>query len=90
MNGFEKRQIIKLKTGMKLQKHSCRRLAAAVFLISALGSNYILHSMNYSNMLSLAGGLFLGVVTAGIWLEVGYRFLVKEATAPLDNLIKKL
>lgn len=75
---------------MHLKKNSCRRIAALVFLASTLGSIYVFQILDFTNILSMAGGLFTGAITAGIWLEVSYRFLVEEATAPLDKLIEKL
>jgi hypothetical protein len=75
---------------MHLEKTSCHRIAAIVFLASTLGSIYVFQLLEFANILSMTGGLFTGSITAGIWLEVSYRFLVKEATAPLDKLIGKL
>lgn len=75
---------------MKIGKTASRGLAAATFLLTVILTNYIFHSMNYSNALALSGSLFTGIITAGLWLEVSYRFLVKQATAPLDRVIKKL
>jgi hypothetical protein len=75
---------------MNLKKNSCHRIAALVFLASTLGSIYVFQLLKFTNILSMTGGLFTGAITAGIWLEVSYRFLVKEATAPLDRLIEKI
>ena len=72
---------------MKIKQDTSRAVAAFVFLGTVILTNYIFHSMNYSNILSLAGGLFTGAITAGIWLEVSYRFLMKQATAPLDRIV---
>ena len=75
---------------MKLEKHSSRRITALVFLTSTLVTTYFLHTLNFSNLLALTGGMFTGILTAGTWLEVSYRFLVKQATAPLDKLVEKI
>ncbi len=74
---------------MEIAQGTSRAVAALLFLGTVISTNFIYHSMNYSNILSLAGALFTGVITAGIWLEVSYRFLVKQATAPLDRLISR-
>jgi hypothetical protein len=74
---------------MKLEKHHSRRIAALVFLTSTLVTAYTLDQLNYTQILSLTGAIFTGTITAGIWLETSYRFLVKQATAPLDKLVKK-
>lgn len=73
-----------------MEKQSSRRIAAAVFLFSTLATVLFLNQIKYSQILSLTGGLFTGIITAGIWLETSYRFLIREATAPLDKLIEKI
>jgi hypothetical protein len=75
---------------MEMEKHHSRRIAALVFLASTLLTTYTLNQLNYTQILSLTGAIFTGSITAGIWLETSYRFLVKEATAPLDKLVEKL
>jgi hypothetical protein len=75
---------------MEMEKHHSRRIAALVFLASTLLTTYTLNQLNYTQILSLTGAIFTGTITAGIWLETSYRFLVKEATAPLDKLVEKL
>lgn len=75
---------------MQLEKDSCRRIAAVVFLATTLLSLLVLQRLEFSNLLSLTGAIFIAAITAGIWLETSYRFLVKQATAPLDKLIEKL
>ncbi len=72
---------------MEIKQGTSRAIAAVAFLGTVITTNFIYHSMNYSNILSLSGALFTGVITAGIWLEVSYRFLVKQATAPLDRIV---
>lgn len=72
---------------MDIQQGTSRSVAAATFVGTVILTNFVFHSMNYSNILSLAGALFTGAITAGIWLEVSYRFLVKQATAPLDRIV---
>jgi len=47
-------------------------------------------NLDIGSLLSISSAIFTGIITAGIWLEVSYRFLIKEATAPLDRLIEKL
>lgn len=74
---------------MHLSKNSCRKISAIVFLASTLVSALTLQNLNFPNILSLTGSIFIGIITAGIWLEVSYRFLVKQATAPLDKLVEK-
>jgi len=73
-----------------LSKNSSRKIAAFVFLTSTLLTTYIFKTLDFTDILSLTGGLFTASITAGIWLETSYRFLIKEATAPLDKLIGKL
>ncbi|MFB6115926.1 MAG: hypothetical protein ABEK10_00285 [Candidatus Nanosalina sp.] len=75
---------------MEIQKHSSHRIAALVFLASTLATTYFLYKLNFTNLLALTGGLFTGTITTGTWLEVSYRFLVKQATAPLDKLVEKV
>lgn len=75
---------------MEMQKHSCHRIAALVFLTSTLTTIYFLNKLDYTQILSLTGALFTASITTGIWLETSYRFLVKEATAPLDKLVEKI
>lgn len=75
---------------MELQKNSSRRIAALLFLVSTLTATWFLKILEFSNILSLTGAIFTAAITTGIWLEVSYRFLVKEATAPLDKLVEKL
>ena len=75
---------------MQLTKNSCRKIAAAVFLISTLLATHYLKTLEFSNLLALTGGLFTAIITAGLWTETSYRFLVKEATGPLDELIEKI
>lgn len=75
---------------MELEKKTCRKIAAIVFLASTLTTIYVLETLQFNDLLSLTGGLFTGIITAGIWLEVSYKFLVKQATSPLDKLIMKL
>jgi len=75
---------------MKFNKNISRKIASLLFLTSTLLTTTILNQLNFSNILALTGGLFTASITAGIWLETSYRFLVKEATAPLDKLIEKL
>lgn len=75
---------------MELDEHNCRRIASVIFLITSLVSTHYYISLNFNNFLALTGGLFTATITAGIWLETSYRFLVKEATAPLDELIEKV
>ena len=74
---------------MELTENSCRKIASFVFLISTLLTTYLFSTLNFSNLLALTGGVFTASITAGIWLETSYRFLVKEATAPLDKLVEK-
>lgn len=75
---------------MELQKNSSRRIAALLFLVSTLTATWFLKTLEFSNILSLTGAIFTAIITAGIWTEVSYRFLVKQATAPLDKLVEKL
>lgn len=75
---------------MEIEQGTSRTIAAAAFLGTVISTNFIFHSMSYSNILSLSGALFTGVITTGFWLEISYRFLVKQATAPLDKIIKKI
>jgi hypothetical protein len=75
---------------MHLDRHTCRRITAAVFLLTTLGSAYLYQLMNFTGVTSIAGALFTAIITAGLWTEASYRFLVKEATAPLDKLAEKI
>ncbi|MFB6241221.1 MAG: hypothetical protein ABEJ36_00265 [Candidatus Nanosalina sp.] len=75
---------------MELQQHHCKKITALVFLVSSLISIIVLRTLEIPGITSIAGGAFIGIFTAGIWLEVSYRFLVKQATAPLDKLVEKL
>lgn len=75
---------------MRLGEGDCRKISAVVFLVSSLVSISVLRFLEIGEFLSVTSGFFLGILTAGIWLEVSYRFLVKEATAPLDRLVEKL
>ena len=75
---------------MELQKKTCRKIAAIVFLGSTLATIYVLKTLQFNDTLSLTGGLFTGIITAGIWLEVSYKFLVKQATGPLHKIVKKI
>lgn len=75
---------------MSISKNSCRKIAAVVFLSTTMLTTYFYTTLKLSDILSLTGGLFTGSITAGIWLETSYRFLVKEATAPIDKLVEKL
>lgn len=75
---------------MELKKNSSRHIAALLFLTSTMAATWFLKTLEFSNILSLTGATFTAIITAGIWLEVSYRFLVKQATAPLDKLIEKL
>lgn len=75
---------------MSISKNSCRKIAALVFLSTTMLTTYFYTTLKFSDILSLTGGLFTGTLTAGIWLETSYRFLVKEATAPLDKLVEKI
>lgn len=75
---------------MELTKNSCRKIAAGVFLITTLLTTHYLKTLNFSNLLAFTGGLFTGVITSGLWTETSYRFLVKEATAPLDKIVEKI
>lgn len=77
-------------TAMEMEKDDSRRIAAPMFLASTLVTVYTLNQMEYTQILSITAGVFIGIITAGIWLEVSYRFLVKQATAPLDKLVEKL
>jgi hypothetical protein len=69
---------------VELRQHHCRKISAIVFLTSTPIYISVLRT------LEIIGGHFIGIITAGIWTEVSYRFLVKQATAPLDKLVKKL
>ncbi|MFB6241218.1 MAG: hypothetical protein ABEJ36_00250 [Candidatus Nanosalina sp.] len=71
-------------------KDSCRKIAATVFFLTTPTTIYFLNQLEYTQILSVTGGLFIDIITPGIWLEISYRFLVKEATAQLDKLIWKL
>lgn len=73
-----------------MRKDNGRRIGSLVFLVSTLVSVSVLRNLNVGSLLSVPSAIFTGAITAGIWLEVSYRFLVKEATAPLDRLIEKL
>ena len=75
---------------MELTENSCRKIASVVFLVSTLITTHYLTVLEFSSILSLIGGLFTATITAGIWLETSYRFLLKEATAPLDKIVEKL
>lgn len=75
---------------MELTENTCRKIASIIFLASTLISTHFYTVIDFNNLLALTGGLFTATITAGIWLETSYRFLVKEATAPLDKLIEKL
>jgi len=75
---------------VELDEHNCRRIASMIFLITALISTHYYILLNFNNLLALTGGLFTATITAGIWLETSYRFLLKEATAPLDKIVEKL
>jgi hypothetical protein len=73
-----------------MRKENGRRIGSLVFLVSTLVSVSALRNLDVGSLLSVPSAIFTGTITAGIWLEVSYRFLVKEATAPLDRLIEKL
>jgi hypothetical protein len=73
-----------------MRKENGRRIESLVFLVSTLVSVSALRNLNVGSLLSVPSAIFTGTITAGIWLEVSYRFLIKEATAPLDRLIEKL
>lgn len=75
---------------MHLTKNSCQKIAALIFLTATLASIYVMKTLNFTDLLALTGSLFTGIITAGLWLEVSYRYLLEEATEPLDNLIEKL
>ncbi|MFB6158989.1 MAG: hypothetical protein ABEJ95_05030 [Candidatus Nanohalobium sp.] len=75
---------------MQISKNSCRKIASVVFLTSTLLTTYFLNKLEFSQLLAFTGGIFTGSITAGIWLETSYRFLVKEATAPLDKLVDEI
>ena len=75
---------------MEVDRSKCRQIAAVVFLFSTILTTAVLHSLQFSDILALTGAIFTATITTGIWLEVSYRFLVKQATAPLDKLAKKL
>lgn len=75
---------------MELQKRKAHRYAALLFLTSTILTTLTLNSVNFNHFLSLSGGLFTAIITTGLWLEVSYRLLIREATAPLDRLIRKL
>jgi hypothetical protein len=51
-----------------LDRNSCHRIAALVFLASTLSTVYVFQTLNFTNILSLTEGLFTGAITAGIWL----------------------
>jgi hypothetical protein len=73
-----------------MKKENGRRIGSLVFLASTLVSVSVLRNLDIGSLLSISSAIFTGIITAGIWLEVSYRFLIKEATAPLDRLIEKL
>ncbi|WP_153550260.1 hypothetical protein [Candidatus Nanohalobium constans] len=73
-----------------MKKHTCRRIAATVFLTSTLLTVLLLQKLEFNQLISITSAIFIGSITAGIWLETSYRFLVKQATAPLDKLVEKL
>ena len=73
-----------------MEKHSCRRIAAAVFLGTTLLTTITLQQLQFTQLITITSAIFTASITAGIFLETSYRFLVKEATAPLDKLIEKL
>ena len=75
---------------MELTENTCRKIASVIFLVSTLITTHFYTVLDFNNLLALTGGLFTATITAGIWLETSYRFLIKEATAPLDKLIEKL
>ncbi len=75
---------------MEMQKKNSNRVAAIVFLTTTLLTTYFLKKLNFTNITAITSALFTASITTGIWLESSYRFLVKQATAPLDKLIKKL
>jgi hypothetical protein len=74
---------------VELRQHHCRKISTLVFLTSTLISISVLRTLEIPGVTSITGGTFIGILTAGIWLEVSYRFLVKQATAPLDKLVEK-
>ena len=73
-----------------MKKENGRRIGSLVFLTSTLVSVSVSRNLDIGSLISVSSAIFTGVITAGIWLEVSYRFLIKEATAPLDRLIEKL
>lgn len=73
-----------------MKKENGRRIGSLAFLTSTLVSVSVLRNLDIGSLISVSSAIFTGVITAGIWLEVSYRFLIKEATAPLDRLIEKL
>ena len=73
-----------------MRKENGRRIGSLVFFTSTLVSVSVLRNLDIGSLISVSSAIFTGVITAGIWLEVSYRFLIKEATAPLDRLIEKL
>ena len=75
---------------MNLSKNSSRKISALIFLGTTLLTTYFYKTLKFTDILSLIGGLFTASITAGIWLETSYRFIVKEATAPLDKLVEKI
>ena len=75
---------------MHLSKSSCRRISALIFVATTLLTTVILSNLEYNQLISLTGAIFIGIITSAIWTEVSYRFLVKQATAPLDELIEKI
>ena len=73
-----------------MRKENGRRIGSLFFFTSTLVSVSVLRNLDIGSLISVSSAIFTGVITAGIWLEVSYRFLIKEATAPLDRLIEKL
>ncbi|WEL23342.1 hypothetical protein [Candidatus Nanohalovita haloferacivicina] len=63
--------------------------AIVLFIASSMGSVYYLKGLEIESNLALAYSAFIGIIVAAIWLEVSMRFLVKEATAPLDKLLSR-
>ncbi|NMJ77287.1 hypothetical protein GLU64_02660 [Nanohaloarchaea archaeon] len=57
-----------------MRKENGRRIGSLVFLVSTLVSVSALRNLDVGSLLSVPLAIFTGTITAGIWLEVSYRF----------------
>lgn len=67
-----------------------RLITVGFFLGSAyLSFKLLIEQTQFSDPMIIIGSLVIGTFTAALWREVSLRFLVKEATAPLDRLLSR-